>query len=168
MDKKGVIILQEQVNEKTVSLAIRAGKLTVHVFQKALCKLLAEMKQQQKGKSSNTYHGKQSVKELVGQGVGVSNIEITDKNIKSFDRVARKYGVDYALKKDASGNPPKWLVFFKARDADALTAAFQEYTTKTMKKKDKPPLLTTVNQMKEEMKNQAVDKVRKKDKGLEL
>jgi len=55
----------------------------------------------------------------VGQGTGVSNIEISDKNIKSFESVARKYGVDYALKKDASGDTPKWLVFFKGRDDDA-------------------------------------------------
>lgn len=27
------------------------------------------------------------------------NIEITDKNIKSFERYARKYGINYALKK---------------------------------------------------------------------
>ena len=43
--------------------------------------------------------GKQTVKHLVGQNQGVANIEISDKNIKDFDRVARKYGVDYAVKK---------------------------------------------------------------------
>ena len=74
------------------------------------------------------------MKQLIWQNQGVSNIEITDSNIKSFERVARKYGVDFALKKDKSGDIPKYLVFFKARDADALTAAFREYTAKEVKR----------------------------------
>ena len=60
--------------------------------------------------------GKQSVKELVGQGAGVTNIEISDKNIKSFESIARKYGVDFAVKKDNTEKPPKYLVFFKGRE----------------------------------------------------
>ena len=58
-------------------------------------KALAEMEKSQK--NPKIYKGKQSVKHLVRQGAGVSNIEITDGNIKSFERVARKYGVDFAL-----------------------------------------------------------------------
>ena len=53
-----------------------------------------------------THKGKQTVKQPVGQGAGVTNIEITDNNIKAFESVARKYGVDFALKKDAATNPP--------------------------------------------------------------
>ena len=64
--------------------------------------------------------GKQSVKELLGQNAGVSNIEITEGNIKAFERVAAKYNVDFAVKKDKTVSPPKYLVFFKARDADVL------------------------------------------------
>ncbi len=158
--------MQEQVNEKTVSLIVRGSKLTAHMLQKALTKLLAEMKkQQQKGSKPKAYHGMQSVKELVGQGAGVSNIEITDGNIKSFDRVARKYGVDYSLKKDKSVDPPKWLVFFKARDADALTAAFKEFSAKKIKRNDKPSLLGALRENVEKIKTQVVDKVKNKNRG---
>lgn len=71
----------------------------------------------------------------------MQNIEITDKNIKSFERVARKYGVDFALKKDPAQG--KYLVFFKARDADALNAAFAEYAGKSLNRsaQKKPSLL---------------------------
>lgn len=93
-------------------------------------------------------HGKQSVKQLVGQNQGVANIEITDSNIKDFERVARKYGVDFALKKDRSGEVPKYLVFFKARDADALTAAFKEYTAKTDRKKERPSVMKLLRKLK--------------------
>ena len=52
------------------------------------------------------------MKKLVGEGVGVSSIEVTDGNIKSFEWVARKYNVDFAVKKDKTTNPPKYVVFF--------------------------------------------------------
>ncbi len=80
-------------------------------------------------------HGKQTIKQLNAQGVQLSNIKITDENIKSFDRVARKYGIDYSLKKEVGADPPKYLVFFKAKDVDVMTAAFREYAEVELKKK---------------------------------
>ena len=114
--------------------------------------------------------GKQTVKQLIGQNQGVSNIEITDSNIKSFERVARKYGVDFAVKKDRSVSPPKYLVFFKGRDADALTAAFKEYTAKEVRRasKDKPSVLDQLRALKAKVLSLTPDKARNKDKGLEL
>ena len=114
--------------------------------------------------------GKQTVKQLIGQNQGVSNIEITDSNIKSFERVARKYGVDFAVKKDRSVSPPKYLVFFKGRDADALTAAFREYTAKEVKwaSQDKPSVLEQLRALKAKVLSLTPDKSRNKDKGLEL
>ena len=72
-------------------------------------------------------HGKQTIKQLIAQGAQLTNIQITDQNIKSFDRVARKYGIDYSLKKDSHVEPPLYLVFFKSKDVDVMTAAFKEY-----------------------------------------
>ena len=81
------------------------------------------------------YVGRQSVKKLVGQNQGVSNVELSGEDIKAFERVARKYGVDYAVKK-VKGDSPKYLIFFKARDADALNAALSEYTSQKMRGKE--------------------------------
>ena len=112
-----------------------------------------------------TGKGQQTVKELVRQGQGVSNIEINDKNIKSFESVARKYGVDFALKKDNTETPPKWLVFFKAKDADALTAAFKEFTAKEAKSKvKKPSLLANLRDFAEKVISQ-IGKEKNKNKG---
>ena len=119
--------MQEEVENRTVALAVSTTRMTGRVLKVALIKLLAEMKKS-RDRPPQVPHGKQTVKELIGQNAGISNIEITDKNIKSFEPVARKYGVDYALKKDTTGEKPKYLVFFKARDADALTAAFHPGT----------------------------------------
>lgn len=89
-----------------------------------------EKKMQRSRDDPVKHRGNQTVRQLVGQNQGVSNIEITDSSIKEFEKIARKYGVDYAVKKDRSSSPQKYLIFFKARDADALTAAFIEYTNK--------------------------------------
>jgi len=113
--------------------------------------------------------GKQSVKQLTKQGVGVSNIEISDGNIKSFESVARKYGVDFAVKKDNSETPHKWLVFFKARDADAITSAFKEFSAIQAKRvTDKPSIIENLRDMLVKVKNQVLDITKNKDRGRNL
>ena len=92
--------------------------------------------------------GKQTVEELIGQNQGVSSIDIAKTDLKGFENVARKYGVDYAIRQDISVNPPKYLVFFKARDADALTAAFNEFTAKALRKEERPSVLKQLWKLK--------------------
>ena len=48
--------------------------------------------------------------------------------------MARKYGIDYSLKKEVGADPPKYLVFFKAKDVDVMTAAFREYAGVELKR----------------------------------
>ena len=93
-----------------------------------------------------TYRGKQSIKHLMSQNAAISNIEVTDGNIKSFERTASKYGLDFALKKDVSVEPPSYLVFFKGRDVDVMTAAFKEFSAKTVKQKEQPSIRHKLDQ----------------------
>ena len=160
--------MQEEVDSRTVTLVISSTKLTGHVLKSAMAKYVAYVKATKAKKSNTKPTGKQSVKELVGQNQGVSNIEVSDSNIKSFDRVARKYGVDYAIKKDKTDDIPKYLVFFKARDADALTAAFSEFSNKVEKAKEKPSVIKKLREFKLPQLGKDIAKVRSKDKGLEL
>ena len=158
--------MQEEVESRTVTLAISTTRMTANVLKSAISKYLAYRKEKKVEKARAgpvKTCGKQTVKQLVGQNEGVANIEITDRNIRDFDRVARKYGVDYALKKDNSGELPKYLVFFKARDGDALTAAFKEYTAKTERKKERPSVLQTLRRLKEQAATIDTPKVRKKE-----
>lgn len=154
--------MQEEVESRTVTLAISTTRMTANVLKSAISKYLAYRKEKAREGPVKPC-GKQSVKQLVGQNQGVSNIEITDKNIKDFERIARKYGIDFALKKDKTGDIPKYLVFFKARDADALTAAFKEYTAKTDRKKEKPSVLRKLRRFKEQAADIDTPKVRKKE-----
>ena len=116
------------------------------------------------GRGANTvHHGKQTVKQLVGQNQGVSNIELTDPGIKDFERVARKYGVDYAIKRDRNHDPPRFLIFFKSRDADALTAAMQEYAGRKVKKAQRPSVLQKLAQFKDMVKKPTIDREKRKE-----
>ncbi|MCD8129573.1 MAG: PcfB family protein [Oscillospiraceae bacterium] len=162
--------MQEELENRSVTLIISGGKLTGRVLKAAVAKYLAwqkSVKQKKEAMQDVKPQGKQSVKQLVGQNQGVANIEITDRNIRSFDYVARKYGVDYAVKKDRSVSPPKYLVFFKARDADALTAAFTEYSRKAVRKAERPSVLAKMRELASQVMVQPADRVRNRDKGLE-
>lgn len=117
--------------------------MTGRVLQAAIREYL---RQQQKNKNKG-YQGKQTIKQLVESGAALSNIEITNKNIKSFEPVAKKYGLDYALKKDNSTKPPKYLVFFKGKDVDVINIAFQEYSQKLLR--EKPSIRKMLSQMRE-------------------
>ena len=103
--------MQEQNSEKVVSLSVRATKVTANVLKSAVRAYLSA----QKNKSPKVYKGKQSVKHLIQKGEKLTNIEVTDQNIKSFNKTARKYGIDYSLKKDGLEKPPRYFIFFKAK-----------------------------------------------------
>lgn len=163
--------MQDEVNTKVIALVVKGGRISADVLRKALKKFVEELEKAQKTSSQpKIYRGKQSVKHLVEQNAAISNIEVTDGNIKSFERTARKYGIDYALKKDTSEQPPRYLVFFKGRDVDVMTQAFKEFSAKTVKQKDKPSLRHKLSRHQEQSKKQQREKikVKSKERGVEL
>ena len=163
--------MQDEVNTKVIALVIKGGRISAEVLEKALKKFVEEIEKAQKQASRpKTYRGKQSIKHLVEQNAAISNIEVTDGNIKSFEHTARKYGIDYALKKDTSEQPPRYLVFFKGRDVDVMTQAFKEFSARTIKQKEKPSLRQKLSRKKEQSKSQHREqvKVKSKDRGVEL
>ena len=100
--------MQEEVENRTLTLVVSGTKFTGRLFKAAICKYLAHRKEKKLRKqrirdAPVKPQGKQTVKQLIGQNQGVSNIEITDPSIKEFEKIARKYGVDYAVKKDREG-----------------------------------------------------------------
>lgn len=159
--------MQEEATQKTIAFAVKSSKLTADVLKKLIKMYLDNQKQ----KSNQPKHGKQTVKELVGQNAGVSNIEITDSNIKSFERVAKKYNVDFAVKKDKTTEPPRYLVFFKGRDADVLTQAFKEFVKANEKKQTKVSVREKLAQFREILskdKNRERTREHQKDRGQSL
>ena len=100
-------------------------------------------------------HGRQTVGQLMGQGVATNSIEVEAP--KLFDRVARKWNVDYAFYQT---EPGKYLLFFKSGQADAMTACFSEYSRKVLDKaKSRQP--TIPEQMKQAEQQLAKEKPQK-------
>ena len=139
--------MQEDVEQRTVTLIVNTAKLTEQELEKALTKLLAQMKAERQHRPVKEKHGKMTVKQLAKQNRGMQSIEVSDGNIGSFNRVARKYGIDFAPFKVKGKN--RYLIFFKGADQDAMTAAFKEYTGKTIKRKTRPSVLATLQKFKE-------------------
>ena len=143
--------MQEYVEEKTVQLVVQVTKLTSKNLIKGIEMFSKELEKRLESSKNTRPTGKQSVKELIGQNQGVSSIDIGSAGLKDFDRIAKKYGVDYAIVKDKTADPPKFMAFFKARDADALTQVVAEYTAKQMKRdsQEKPSVLKALQKFKE-------------------
>ena len=71
--------------------------------------------------------------------------------------------------RDKNSEIPKYLIFFKGRDADALNAAFKEYSAKEITKEtQRPSVVKRLHQFKALVLGMKRDPVKSKDKGLEL
>ena len=148
--------MQDEINEKVVALSVKGAKLTAEMLQKAIKAMLAQAKKQQEKQT----HAKQNA--------GLSNIEITEGNIKAFEQTAKKYGIDFALKKDSTETPPRYLVFFKGRDADALTAAFKEFSAKKLTQEQKPSIRKALATFREAAKQLNANRQKTKHKDREV
>ena len=158
--------MQDKVNEKVVSLAIKTSKLTAGVLQSAIKALLKKGK----GQLTKAPHGKVTMRQLMKPGEKVTNIEITDANIKAFDPIAKKNGLTYNVKKIENGKPPTYLVSFRGKDIDVITEAFREFSAKKLSREQKPSILKALASFKEAAKqlNANRQKTKHKDRGIEL
>ena len=101
--------MQEEIEQKSFNIMISTTKLSARTVLRAV-KAAFRLYQ------SKTSQGKQSVRTLLRQNRGVSSVEISKTGIRGLERYAKKYGIDYAIRKDSSEVPPRYLVFFKAPD----------------------------------------------------
>ncbi len=132
--------MQEEVEQKTFNIVVSTTKLTARTILNAGKAAI----QQQQAKMAG---GKQSVRMLLRQNRGVSSVEIDKTNIRGFERYAKKYGIDYAIRKDNSEMPPRYLVFFKAPDVEAFNAAFKEYSASLLSKTKQPSVLEKLHEL---------------------
>ena len=103
--------MQEEVNNGAAQVVVKVGKLSGRLLKAAVAKVLKAW--QEKSDPQKLHRGKQTVKQLAAQNKGMSSIDVDKAGIRSFERVARKYGVDFAPKKGRDG---KYYVFFKGKD----------------------------------------------------
>lgn len=148
--------MQEQVEDKTVNLAVSTTRLTGRVMWEAFRAYRNHVREKHaekraEAKTDDKVTGKQSLKELIGQNQGVSSLEVGDGTFKDFLKCANKVGVDYAITVDKSVKPKRYTVFFKARDADAINEVMKDYAKRTMSREKRPSVIKLLNKMKEKV-----------------
>lgn len=153
--------VQEEINNKQVALIQKGSKVTGAMILKAI----RAYQQHQKNKQlyPEVPQGKMSVQELAKKGQGLTSLDLNDKDLKNFDRIMKKYGVDYAVMTDKKTKPPTHTIFFKGKDADAINKAFKELTEKMAEKQKKPSVLVELKKIAEIIKNTVRNKTKNKE-----
>ena len=163
--------MQEDLENKSVTLVINSGKLTARTLATAFARFLryTHGKIKEHRDANVKPQGKQTVKELIAQNQGVDKTELADKaEVKTFDHIAKQYGVDYAIKKGVSPEgKQRYMLFFKARDRSAIDQAMSAYAASYVKKhkREHPPIEQVVDPLKEMLPGRKKDRVR--DKGMQ-
>ena len=153
--KGGIWLVDEDISRRTIAVSIKASKLTARGLAYVLGAIARKIAKHHRAKQ--TPHGRQTVRQLMGHGAATNSIEV--ESPKDFDRVARRWNVDYAFYQVA---PDKHLLFFKAGQADAITACFSEYSKRLLKrtKSTKVPI-------RQQLKEAAAELARQKERAKE-
>jgi hypothetical protein len=158
--------VQDELNQqqkKWVEIAVKGTAVTAGKLAKGMAEWLCRQK------GSTGKEGKQTLKQLAESGDKIEDIPIADMSIKDFESIARKHSVSYAVEKDSTTDPPQHRVFFKAKNTDAITAAFKEYTAKQLEKQksQKSPMPQRLQDAQDRVKNQVVDTDKNQRRGRE-
>ena len=148
-------MIDEEISRSTIAISVRASQLTARCLAYALGEAAKKIRK------SQAPQGKQTVKQLLRHGGEASAIDLPGR-VKDFDRVARRWGVDYAIKRVEKG---KYLLFFKAKQADAITGCFSEYSRRMMNRgRDRRvPLREQLKRAQKLVRNQPRQKERTKE-----
>ena len=97
--------VQEEITQGVVSLSVETGKMT------AICSKSCERCWRRCRRSPpSAAYTRENRPCTSSNSMGLlTNIEITEQNIKAFSAVAKKYDIDYALKKDPTNRPTALL-----------------------------------------------------------
>lgn len=152
--------MQEELEQRTVSVTVQAAKLSGRILKAAIAAALRKMEQER----NTPKVGRNTMKRLAGRDGGMNTIEVSGR-IRSFERYARKHQVRYHIEKEVGVDPPRWTVYFKANQADALTAAFKEYTKKDLSRESRPSMLAKLHKFKELAQALGKDRVKNKEHG---
>lgn len=158
-------MLNEEVSKETLDTGRRTAQTVVRkavqISEKEFLKMLGEMRTDPESvKERFSRHGeKLSVQEILKKDAGAKTIDISDLGMGDFKPIARRYGLDYAVVKSRYLDPPKYTVFFQAKDQDTINRVMEEYTAKCMgktkgrgktKTRERPSLLAKLRKLKEQ------------------
>ncbi len=150
-------MVDEDISRRSIAISVKTAKLSARALAYVLVNIGRKLSKHE------LPHGKMSVKKLMSHGTAASSIELSG-DTALFDRVARKWNVDYAFYKT---EPDKYLLFFKSNQADAMTACFAEYSKKVLRreKAEKLPIREQITRAKDAIKH--LEKKRAKEREYE-
>ena len=150
--------MQEEVTQQSIALACRGSKMTSEILAKLMLKAVKEA-------SKSLPKGGRTTLQKLSKGGELENIPISDENIRSFEPYARKYGISYALQKDATVEPPRWFAFFKAKEQALVTGAFTEFSNDILQQRTmRPSVLETMRELGRSIQQAVTDRVRQKQR----
>ncbi len=149
--------MQEDLERRTFAVSATASRLTGRALAKILAAVMRQIRQARS--NAQTPQGRQSVDKLMNHRANTNAIPL-DGETRLFDRIARKYNVDYAFHKTG---PKKYLLFFKAGQADAITQCFAEYTKRAMSKSRKPSLAKNMERLDEKIRQRPKNREHKRE-----
>ena len=157
--------MAQNLSEDMYAVSIKAAKLTESVFKEAILNALKQKEFRPSGK-----HRVSTLLKNANDGKALQSIEVTDQNIKSFEQSARKFNINYALKKEKISGT--YLVFFNAKDTEQVYKAFSHYAkTHMSQEKDKPSVIKQIESIKKEKaieKTPELERSKQKDRGMQL
>ena len=150
--------MQEEVEQRSLTLVINSGKMTGRVLKSAIVKLMAHNRQKAQGKGGDVrYVGKQTLRQLVGQNQGekvpkelAALLQAKSRIASDFDVSRPDYDVDVliiggggagasaAIEADNAG--AKAMIVTKLRIGDANTMMAEGGIQAADKENDSPAI----------------------------
>jgi len=123
--------VQEYLIDQEIKKANQLAEISIKKALPTMLDLAKGMAQWLSGQDADKA-GRQSLKQLMKYGDKLSKIPLNSDNIKEFTHIARKHGVSFALSQDNTKNPPHHTVYYRAKDTESMSGAFNEYLSKEM------------------------------------
>ena len=144
--------MQEEVEGRTVSLAVNTTKMTGRVLKEAITRYMNAQRSRQRTQPEKEQPktGHVSMRELQKQYGELRSVELDDTSTRRFDRFARKYHVQYKVFRLEKG---KYQLWFKAPNDAAMQSAFSEYMADKINRSSRPSMLEMLRKLREQMVN---------------
>lgn len=153
--------MQEDMERRALAISVTAGRLTARVLARAFSAVRRQIlwAQRQVKERAKSPQGRQSAKEFLNENPDAKKIPL-DGSTRLFDRVARKFGVDYTFRKTG---PRKYMLFFKAEQVDQITECFAEYTKRAMQKERRLPIREQMRKAADITRSKPRERVRERE-----
>ena len=153
--------MQEDVEHRTVTLAVNAAKFTGRELKDAISRFVQHQSARKRSKEPAVKTGRVTMRQLQKQYGELRSVNIDDNSTRQFERIARKYHVQYKVFRCEKG---KYQIFFKAPNDEAMQSAFKEYVTKKLEKAARPSVLQQLKDLSAQLSATIGEKVRHQER----